>query len=323
MNFLRRYSPYLLLIVFLVSGGLLWWYRDDIRDWVVLRGYDPPAPIARLAADTAMSSYGQRLFYVNKPSLDDKVALNQHCEGLAEEAAVLGCFRGDRQGIYIYDITDPRLSGVEQVTAAHEMLHQAYERLDNTQKKRIDSLLEDYYRTKLTDQSVKDKMEIYKKTEPNDLANEMHSIFGTEIKDLPSELEEHYSQYFADRQKVVTYRTQSQAEFDKYRNQIATYDQRLAELKPQIEANEQDLTAQVAAIKAKKAQMESDLAAGNVAAYNAAVAPYNAMVKAYNSDLSATNRLIEEHNKLVKERNEIAVQVKSLNEALNSSLTPQ
>lgn len=323
MKFLRRILPYLLLVLLLVTGGLVWWNRDYLHDSLVLRGYDPPAQIATLADHVVMTDYAVRLFYVNKPQLEDKVAFNEACRDLGEEAAVLGCYKGNRGGIYVYDVNDPRLNGIEEVTAAHEMLHQAYDRLDGKAKERIDGLLQNYYKSELADESVKNKLAIYEADDRSDLLNEMHSIFGTEIKNLPAELEDYYKQYFSDRSKVLSYRDASQAEFDKYRNQIAEYDRRLGELKPAIDQMEQALKAEIAQLKATKAELETDLAAGRVQEYNAGVAPYNALVSAYNKDLIALNKKIEEYNKLVTERNAASVQVKALNEALDSSLTPQ
>lgn len=323
MKFLRRLLPFFLLVVFLAAAGLIWVNREWLRDTVVLRSYHAPQEIADLASDTSMTDYAERLFFVNKPQLNDKALFNEHCQHVSTEAAVLGCFKGDRQGIYIYDVDDPRLHGIEQVTAAHEMLHQAYDRLDNATRQRIDTLLNDYYTSGLTDESVKSKMALYQISEPHNLPNEMHSIFGTEIKDLPQELEEYYAQYFSDRQKVLAYRQTSQAAFDSYRQQIAAYDTKLTDLKSRIDEMEAALTQKVATLKASKAELESDLAAGRISEYNAGVGPYNALVISYNKDLATLNQRIAEFNRLVQERNEISVQVSELNEALDSSLTPQ
>lgn len=320
MRLLRRLVPLVLLAALLAAAGWIWLNRDFVRDWLVLRDYQPPAAIAKFAKDTAMTNYATRLFYINKPTLDDKIALNQHCKNLGEEAAVLGCFRGDRLGIHIYKVTDERLKGIEQVTAAHEMLHQAYIRLSEQERRRIDQLLKNYAANELTDESLLAKLEIYKITEPNEISNEMHSLFGTELANLPSELEGYYSQYFTDRRKVVAYRDQSQAAFDEYRRQLDNFDKRLAELKPEIGASEIELNQQYAALTAKKKQLDADLAAQRIEEYNANVAPYNVLVNSYNAQLAKTNQLIEEYNQIVKQRNEIAIQATSLNEAINSRL---
>jgi hypothetical protein len=100
-----------------------------IEDWWNLRGYSPPAEIAKLAAEDTMTPKAQRLFYVNHPQLiSDKAQFRQACP-LSEQTIVLGCYyhiQGSiKEGIALSDITDNRLNGVEEVTAAHETLHSA------------------------------------------------------------------------------------------------------------------------------------------------------------------------------------------------------
>ena len=34
----------------------------------------------------------------------------------SEKTIILGCYHSDQEGIFVYNVTDPRLSGVEQVT---------------------------------------------------------------------------------------------------------------------------------------------------------------------------------------------------------------
>lgn len=312
--------PFLLFVLLVLAGGFLWLERDYIRDQIVLRGYTPAANVAVLADDTKMSEYGRRLFFVNHPTLDDKTALNEHCKNILEEAAVLGCYRGDRGGIYIYDVTDDRLKGIEEVTAAHEMLHQAYDRLDDKEKARVNALLQDYADNGLTDESVRGKLDIYRKSEPNNLLNEMHSLFGSEIADLPPELEAYYARYFTDRKAVLAYRQQSVAAFDTYRQQLASYDSRLEAMKAQLDADEADLARRNGELAQMRSQMNAYLAAENVSQYNSMVPVYNSLVNEYNAKLAATNTLVEQYNTLVRERNEIAIQAKSLNDAIDSHL---
>src|SRR6185295_11567695 len=95
----------------------------------------------------------RRLFYVYHPVLEDKQAFNSHCTD-SEKTIVLGCYIS-RTGIYLYDVTDSRLNGVEQVTAAHETLHAAYERLSSSERKRVDGLTAQAF-AQVTDQRIKD-----------------------------------------------------------------------------------------------------------------------------------------------------------------------
>ena len=124
MKLARRILSYVLLVLLLATLGLLVWKHDEILDMVAARNYQPAAVISQYVADTTMTSVAKRLFYANRPAVEDKEPFNVHCRDTEAEVATLGCYTGNRQGIYIYNVTDARLNGVQQVTAAHEMLHQ-------------------------------------------------------------------------------------------------------------------------------------------------------------------------------------------------------
>jgi hypothetical protein len=240
MKFVRRILPAVLLGALVVAGVGFWLKHNEVLDWVAMRGYEPTADIRQMAEDTTMTAYAERLFYANRPVVEGKASFNKHCTDPSEQVAVLGCFTGNRLGIYIYDVTDKRLAGIKQVTAAHEMLHQAYQRLSKQEKDRIGGLLQEYYDLKASKQ-LKDKLAGYKQEDPLLLQNEMHSIFGTEAATISAELERYYSQYFGDRQKVISLHHKYQAEFDKRIAQIKAYDKRLTKLQTQIEANKAEL----------------------------------------------------------------------------------
>src|SRR5688500_2058841 len=155
MRLFRRLWPYLLLVVLIAVNAVVWVQRDALADWWRLRDYAPVQDITALVEDTTMTDYAEHLFFVNHPSLENKQAFNEHCADHGEETAVLGCYHGDRRGIYLYAVDDARLEGVRQVTAAHEMLHQAYDRLSGADRKRISKLLQEYYNTGLIEEDVK------------------------------------------------------------------------------------------------------------------------------------------------------------------------
>ncbi|HSX17622.1 MAG TPA: hypothetical protein VLH86_06000 [Patescibacteria group bacterium] len=314
----RRLWPPVVLVLLVVAGGVLWWQQDTLIDWLQLRGYTPPNNIKELATQDTMTSYAQRLFYVNKPVVEDKTGFNQHCPNASKEVAVLGCFRGDRLGIYVYQVTDKRLDGIEQVTAAHEMLHQAYERLGTKERKRIDTELKAYAAT-VTDKTLKGKLDAYKTLEPNDLTNEMHSIFGTEVSDLPPALETYYKQYFTDRQQLIGYHDQYQSAFTQRQQQIKDYDAQLADLNRQITTAKADLKTEEGQLQAQRTTMDGWLKDGKIAEYNAAVPTFNAKVAAYKQHVTAANNLINQYNDLIDKRNAIAVQEQELLKAQDSN----
>jgi hypothetical protein len=321
MRFVRRILPYILLVCLLVGGVSLWLKHAEFFDWIATRGYQPSSTVEALVTDATMTPYAKRLFYANRPDVEGKDAFNKHCTDPSEQVAVLGCYTGDRRGIYLFDVTDARLDGIEQVTAAHEMLHQAYDRLSRSERSRINALLQDYNDNKAT-QALKDKIASYKDSEPEALQNEMHSIFGTEASDLPAELEDYYKQYFADRQKVLAFHRQYQSEFDQRHAQIEAYDKQLATMKTEIQTRKSNLKSSEAELKERRAQMDQYLAANQIDTYNAAVPGFNSLVVSYRNELQKTNALVDEFNHILGERNALAVQERQLEQAIDSHVTP-
>jgi hypothetical protein len=286
--------------------------KQNIRDWWVLRNYQAPANISTIADEIALTDNSRKVFYVNKPEITNSQEFTQACQSKAQEKTiVLGCYHGNQFGIFILDVTDPRLQGVEQVTAGHELLHAAYDRLTSSERSRIDKLLSDYYLT-IKDQRIIETIEAYKQSEPNDLVNEMHSIFGTEIPNLPPELEQYYSKYFKDRSAIVGFSQKYQSEFTNRKNKIASADSQLAVYKKQIDSQENGLQQQLATIDAQEAQMNQLKASGNYDSYNAMVTPYNNLIYSYNAKINSLQRLIDKHNNLVNERNAIVLEESQL-----------
>jgi hypothetical protein len=308
-----------------VALGLLAANRQSLTDWWRLRSYQAPAAVSQLAAQVTMTDYARKVFYVNQPAVADKPSFAQACAAAGsqkEKTIVLGCYHSGQNGIYVLNVDDPRLQGVEQVTAAHEMLHAAYDRLGRDERAKVDAMLKDYYDHQLSDQRIVDTMAAYKKTEPNDLVNEMHSIFGTEIANLPAPLEAYYKQYFNNRSQVAAYAAQYQAAFTSRQALLAQYEARLDTLKRQIETAEIDLRAQQAEISARQAALTAERSSGNLAAYNAGVPEYNRLVDAYNNQLAAVKALIDQFNQLVATHNALVLEQNQLRDELNATAAP-
>lgn len=319
MKFARRALPYVTLVLIVALGYGFWLKHNDILDWAAARGYQPSAVVQNLASDTTMTPYAQQLFYANRPVVEAKKEFNRHCTDPSEQVAVLGCFTGNRLGIYLYDVTDDRLDGIEDVTAAHEMLHQAWQRLNHKEKTRIAGLLQEYHDLKASEK-LRGKISSYKDDEPAQLQNEMHSIFGTEAPDLPAELEEYYSQYFADRKKVLALHQKYQAEFDQRIAQIEAYDEHLTDLKNRIESNKQELDVSEKDLRNRRNQLDAYLAQNRIAEYNAAIPGFNSAVVAYRNMVDQTNSLVDEFNRTLGERNALAVQERQLEAAIDSKV---
>jgi hypothetical protein len=317
-DLMRRLLLPVALLAFLAVGVL---NLQNIADYVRLYNYQPPAQVEALASDTTMTPKARRLFYLNHPQIDERSAFNTACNQNGEETIVLGCYHSMDKGIYLYNVTDTRLKGVEQVTAAHEMLHAAYDRLSSNERKSLDAKLQNFYDTKVQDSRIRSTMAAYQKSEPRDIVNEMHSIFATEIGTLTPELEAYYSQYFVNRSQIAHYADSYQKEFTSRQDRVAAYDKQLTGLKTQVAQNTATLKARESDIASMQRQMDSDRSAGNVDAYNAKVSAYNTKIDQYNELVRSTQSNIAEYNRLVAERNSLALEVRELTQSISSQLT--
>lgn len=311
-----------IVVVLLGVLGAVVLKQQAIADWWRLRGYTAPSAVATLASEDTMTDQARHLLYVNRPLITTGTTFTSHCPSGTEKTVVLGCYVGNDLGIYIYQVSDARLNGVEQVTAAHEMLHAAYRRLSSAERSRVDSMLMDYYQHDLTDERIKSTIEAYKKSEPHDVVNEMHSVFGTEVAQLPAPLESYYQQYFTDRSKVAAFTASYEGEFTDRRAKVAAYDAQLKELKSQIDEDEAQLAAQKQALDSEARQLNAERSGGNVSKYNGDVPAYNRSVDAYNNLLAATKNLIQQYNDIVDARNAVALEEQQLTQALSANALP-
>jgi hypothetical protein len=297
--------------------------RQSIQDWFKLRGYQPPAAIAQLASQDSMNGYTRHLFYLNKPQLLGSVnGFRKYCPE-DKNTIVLGCYHPGQNGIFIYNVADPTLAGVQQVTAAHEVLHAVYARLSGNDRQTLDSQLNDYYKHGLTNQRVLAEIRIYQQTEPNAVLDEMSCTFGTELPDLPPALEAYYKRYFTDRSAIVAYEQQYEGAFSSRQNAIRADDSQLSVQKQQITSQEAALGYQLNQINSDRAHLNSLMASGQTAAYNAAVPGFNNEIRTYNQGVDALQSDIAAYNQLVAARNQLAGQLTTLASAIDTRLTPQ
>lgn len=289
--------------------------KQTIIDWNRLRNYQPDSEIVRLSKATTMTRLGERLFYVNNPELNDKSTFSQHCKN-NEQTIILGCYISNTK-IYIFDVSDKRLSGVEEVTSAHEMLHAAYDRLNVSEKKRINFLINEAYKG-VTNTRIFETIASYKRAGAN-INNELHSILGTEVAVLSDELEAYYGKYFSDRSVIVGFFDKYEQEFVARRAKVAADDAKLNELQEEIEAIKEKLKNEYIGINDERERMDRLIASKRIEEYNNLVVPFNSRVNSYNNTVTEVQRLIQEYNNLVIERNNIATEENELIKAIDSS----
>jgi hypothetical protein len=214
----RRSTVARLIISLILLAGAVWivFNRTYVVDQLTVWRYPPSKDAMALATNSSMNDGGKFLFYASRPMVQEKAEFNQACRKHAEKTAILGCYTG--RTIHLYNITDPRLEGIKEVTAAHEMLHAAYERLSDNERKRVDGLI-DQASAQVNSPNIQRKLKLYETTEPGERYNELHSMLGSEASNLPPELEQYYSRYFTNRLALVSLAERYETVFNELESQ--------------------------------------------------------------------------------------------------------
>ncbi len=310
-----------LAIGLVVLAVWVWSHRQYIQDWQVVQNYTPTTEIEAIAGRSGLTERGKFLFYTGEPQLSEASKFNSQCQRREESSAILGCYASGR--IYLFAITHQDLDGVEEVTAAHEMLHAAWDRLSVRDHKRLGELLEAAY-ARIKTEELETRMAYYARTEPGQRHNELHSILGTEIADLGPELEAHYQTYFADRQQVVTLYESYASVFRQIERDAKELEQKLTSLSTSINSDiaayNRDMSQLNAAITAHNDQTATvdRTSASEVNAYNA----NRARLLARADELSERRRSIEarsqEYDTETERYNQLTLRSRELSASLNS-----
>jgi len=185
-----------LLVFVILIGAIAIPNAPEIGDFFALKSYQPSREVEQIASDAGMSEKGRRLFYRFDPIFTDQATISSFC-GRAKEP--LGCVEGRR--IYILASNNEEEYQQSVVTAAHEMLHVAYSRLSEKERTQIDELIQNNLENFGPD--ISEDIQAYDKENDEVIRDESHSIVGSEVEELPKDLENHYKTYFSNRQKSV------------------------------------------------------------------------------------------------------------------------
>lgn len=179
-------------------------FRQEIKDHFAAVAFDPSVRVSEVSHDLRLTEAGERIFLATHPTVDGSQHFNAQCAGVdhSEQGHVLGCFTQDR--IHLYDVTDERVAGIVEVTAAHELLHATFARLGEGDRAALTAKLrQEYERLSVDDAELRERMSVYEHLSDSAFANELHSVLGTEVRELSDDLEAHYARWFRDRGAIV------------------------------------------------------------------------------------------------------------------------
>ncbi len=312
-------------LAMLGAAGWVVLNRQFVLDEINYLSYKPTSQIASIESRAGMSDQGKFYFYASKPEVENAQQFNQNCAQQEAGNAILGCYTGQR--IYVYDVTNAQLDGIEEVTAAHETLHAVWDRMSDSDRATIGALLEAAF-SKINDPNLNERMAYYARTEPGQRINELHSILGTEYANLGPALEAHYAKYFTDRSKVVALHASYQSVFDKLKAQSDALSAQLTNLKASIDANSNQYNNEAVsinndAVTLKQSANSVDTSSqSQVDAYNAKRQSLLNRLDVLNALRDQINSEITTYNTTVAQYNSIVVSTNNLNASLDSTLSP-
>lgn len=313
----------LIIAVSVVLALLLLLNRQRVLDQVTVWQYKPSNDIVQLADRSGMNDTGKFYFYASEPKVEAASPFNKDCGTTETSTAILGCYNG--RNIFIYNVTNTELTGIKETTAAHEMLHAAYARLNDGEKKYVDGLLEAEYQSLKSDKNFATRMAFYDKTEPGERDNELHSVIGTEVTSIGGDLEQYYNKYFVNRSKVLAMHNSYASVFASLQAESDSLSKQLTDLGNTITQQTQDYNARVAALKVAITSFNQRANNGDFsskAAFDSERATLVAQANQLDQMRETINTEIAEYNNLRNKLQSVASQSAALNQSIDSSLAP-
>jgi hypothetical protein len=320
----KIYTTITICFVLIVVTIFLILFRQRIIDQITVWGYSPSSQATSLVQRAGMNDNGIFYYYASQPSLYNPSTssdFNKVCNNTEKTTAILGCYSGNK--IYIYVVEDKQLDGISEVTAVHETMHAIYNRLTDSEKTRINKLLENEYSLLSGNKYYADLLAFYSSYEPGQRDNELHSIIGTEVAQLDPELESYYSQYFSNRQEVVNLDV-------KYSTVFKTLKDKADKLSAEIDNLSVSISVRSNQYNADAQKLNSDITTFNERAQNGG---FTTQSQFNNERAVLTNRAAELENRRltiqsdikyyqsqVAQYNSIATESKKLYDTINSSL---
>jgi len=306
-------------VLLLCAAAFLYFNQQFVKDQISVWAYTPDASVQNVEERIDFTQKGKFYFYATQPAVEDSESFNTHCERQEVGNPILGCYNSGR--IYVYNVTDAQLDGIEEVTAAHETLHAVWERMDVAEQKRIGALLDDAYQKLQGNADLTARMQYYQRTEPGQFENELHSILGTEVADLSPELEAYYKQYFTDRQKVVDLHEKYNSVFVGLRNQADTLYDTLASLRESIDTRTAQYNADITQLSKDIATFNGRANGGDFTSLGEFNAERGALVARSNqieADRAAISADIDSYNAKYAEYQKLTSQIETLNKSIDS-----
>jgi hypothetical protein len=323
----RRSSVLVSLVLFVTVLVATTWAVSN-RQYIIdsIRAYQfvPSKQVAAIKERLALTPRGSFLFDASSPSLQSADEFNESCRQRHEtNNPIIGCYVD--KSIYIFEVSNDELNGIEETTAAHELLHAVYERLDQDEREKLDTELSAAYERVKTPE-LSERMKYYEVSEPGHELNEIHSILGTENIDLGHTLEEHYKKYFTARNKIVTFHDSYSSTFNRVTDQLRNLEKQINSQVATINTRIQSYNARIELLSADTDSFNQRSAAANSGMtqeqFTVERSALTARKQALDDEYSSIQSLITSVESLRSSHGLLVEQYNQLNRSLNSTLDP-
>jgi hypothetical protein len=311
-------------LALLLLGACMFVYLNsqDISDYFKSLSFAPSSNVKLIEEQIAFTKKGRRIFYASEPKLAETSEFNAVCVRREIEVNVLGCYTG--REIFVFNIQNEELDGINTVTMVHEFLHAVYERLSDKEKNEMNGYLQSFY-DEVADEVLDDRMGYYERTEPDEFYNELHSIFGTEYRDLSVELNKHYTRYFGNRLKIVELREGYNSKFLELTDRAEELIRRMESLATEIDASTSEYRDRVDELNVMISDFNRRANNGSFVSQAEFDAERSVLAKEQNTlknFLGSLQKKIAEYNDMVVELNSISIRIDSLNNSIDSNFDP-
>lgn len=320
-NKLGLVSSLIISILLVACAVLVIVYRQFVVDLITVWQFKPSNNISAIVTRDSMNDYGKFLFYASRPQLESSQHFNTVCSRKEKTTSVLGCYNNGQ--IYIYNVTDTRIDGIKEVTSAHEMLHAAYERMNSTDKIKVNELVESEYKKLKNDKDFAELIAFYDRNEPDQRDNELHSIIGTSVVDIDPALEAHYKKYFSNRQAVVTLYVKYNGVFKDLADRSTVLSEQLNNLAKTINDRSNQYNIDVKTLDSDITTFNDRAASGDFVSQNqfySERATLSRRIANLDATKSSIDSDIDKYNSTLAEYNTISTQSKQLYDSIDSTL---
>ena len=294
--------------------------REYCLDKFRAMSYQPSEEMSRIMNALELTGEGEFLFRASQPALNGRGEFNAHCRtDVGVESAILGCYVD--KDIYVYDVDAVELDGIKELTTAHELLHAVWARMSESERRGLTENL-----TKVFEQNQEvlgseiDNYDLGEKQE------ELYVRVGTEVANLPAELEKHYAEIFKNQDVVVGFYNKYITVFRRIWTELEDLEEQLGDLNVEIESKTSEY-------RARAGQLQSDVLSFNECAQTAGCFNSQWAFNTRRNELlteremlegmyAELNEMVKKYNELVEKYNADVLYNDKLNNMINSSTEP-